>query len=255
MSMTVVGGCYHEICEHPSWRELRGSGGRAAIALSGADVELKTYYPSERLADLYPIEAFGVRVLPTSSETPVAFAYFHSLSDPAVSPAIDEIRKQAPIRAEGEVVLRFGLVEGGSIVEADRAIYDPQYSFQPMISQRNPDGQNTCVPGAGFCLSSLLRRPGFTLPAIPIFKQIQLAIRDPTSVCKIPLYENQNSCHMPAHPTPLEGRTRRHLRGAGCDGRGRCRTTACGARTAKACGPVPPTLGSTTGSRARWDGG
>jgi hypothetical protein len=135
MSMTVVGGCYHEICEHPFWRELRGSGGRAAIALSSVapDVELRTYYPNERLADLHGIEAFGVSVRPMSSETPVAFAYFHSLSDPVVSPAKGEIRKGAPIRAEGEVVLRFGLLEGSAIVEAARAIYDPQTAvgFEP----------------------------------------------------------------------------------------------------------------------------
>ena len=49
-----------------------------------------------------------------------------------------------------------------------------------------------------------------------------------------------------SHP---EGRTRRHYAGRGCGGRARCPTKACGARTAKACGPVPPTLGSTPGQK------
>jgi hypothetical protein len=126
--MIIAGGCYHEVCEHPRWRALFGSGGRAAFALSALapDLELKTYYPADRLADLYPIEASGVRVHASSSASPIAFAYFHALSDPVISPTPSQIAPHPPIRIEGDVVLRFGFLEGSAVVNADRAIYDPQ---------------------------------------------------------------------------------------------------------------------------------
>jgi hypothetical protein len=133
--MIITGGCYHEVCEHPRWRALFGSGGRAAFVLSGLipDLELKTYYPADRAADLYPIEGSGVRVFPSASASPIAFAYFHGLSDPVISPQPTQITANPPIRAEGDVVLRFGFLEGSAIVNADRAIYDPQSarSFDP----------------------------------------------------------------------------------------------------------------------------
>ena len=133
--MIVAGGCYHEVCEHPHWRALFGSGGRAAFALSALvpDLELKTYYPADRLADLYPIEASGVKVHASASASPIAFVYFHGLSDPVISPMPSQITPHPPIRAEGDVVLRFGFLEGSAVVNADRAIYDPQSaeSFEP----------------------------------------------------------------------------------------------------------------------------
>ena len=55
-------------------------------------------------------------------------------------------------------------------------------------------------------------------------------------------------------PPRSEGRTRRHGRRAGCDGRGLASSDeGCGRRTAKACGPDLPTLGSTL--RAQESGG
>jgi hypothetical protein len=126
--MKIAGDCYHEVCEHPRWRALFGSGGRAAFALSDLipDLELKTYYPADRIADLYPIEASGVKVNASACTSPIAFAYFHALSDPVISPTPSQIMSQPPIRVEGDVVLRFGFLEGSAIVNADRAIYDPQ---------------------------------------------------------------------------------------------------------------------------------
>jgi hypothetical protein len=128
VSMIIAGGCYHEVCEHPRWRAILGSGGRAAFGLSALipDLELKTYYPADRLADLYPIEASGVKVHAAASTSPIAFAYFHTLSDPVISPMPSQITPLPPVRAEGDVVLRFGFLEGSAVVNADRAIYDPQ---------------------------------------------------------------------------------------------------------------------------------
>ncbi|WP_074120488.1 hypothetical protein [Bradyrhizobium sp. AS23.2] len=133
--MIVAGGCYFELCEHPNWRALRGSGGRAAMALAGLSpgVALKTYYPPRRLSDLTSIETSGIEIVASASQTPIAFAYFHALSDPVMAPQSVEIAPNAPIHASGEAVLRFGLIEGTAVVSANRAVYDPQSArgFEP----------------------------------------------------------------------------------------------------------------------------
>jgi hypothetical protein len=133
--MIIAGGCYHEVCDHPYWRAILGSGGRAAVALGGlvSDVVLETYYPADRVADLYPIEVLGIQIHASATPSPIAFAYFHSLSDPVISPEPGRIGSNPPIKVEGDVVLRFGFLEGTAIVNAERAIYDPQSAarFEP----------------------------------------------------------------------------------------------------------------------------
>src|SRR3546814_19974745 len=59
----------------------------------------------------------------------VAFDYFHPLSTPGISPVPGRLEPLPPIHVEGEVVLRFGMLEGDAIVKADRAVYDPQSAF------------------------------------------------------------------------------------------------------------------------------
>lgn len=112
----------------PQWNALFGSGGRASAAVAGVAslVELYTYRPPERKGDLYPLEAMGVRTYSAPSESEYAFAYFHPLSNPVIAPRPNEIKAEAPLSVKGETVLRFGFLEGDAIVEADRAVYDPQ---------------------------------------------------------------------------------------------------------------------------------
>lgn len=123
----VAGGCYFEACEAPHWRALYGSGGRAAEALIGrAPVTLHTYFPKVREAELYPLVAAGIEIKSTDSESALAFAYFHPLSNPALAPERAAIRHNAAFRAEGEAVLRFGMLEGDAVVAGRRVVYDPQ---------------------------------------------------------------------------------------------------------------------------------
>jgi hypothetical protein len=137
--MLVVGGCYRESCESPRWSALFGSGGRAAAAISrlSASVELHTYFPADRRGDLYPIEAFGIQVHATPSKNEVAFAYFHPLSIPALAPKRSQIVQEPPLVVEGEVVLRFGFLEGDAIVQASRAVYDPQTALRRLSFREN----------------------------------------------------------------------------------------------------------------------
>ncbi len=133
-SITIAGGCYIETCEAPAWRGIFGSGGRAAAALAGlGPVRLCTYYPYDRAADLSSLEASGIQVERTDTSTPLAFAYFHPLSEPVLAPDRLSIPRNPPLSLEGDVVLRFGMLEGDAIVTGRRAVYDPQTvgDFEP----------------------------------------------------------------------------------------------------------------------------
>jgi nucleoside 2-deoxyribosyltransferase len=69
--------------------------------------------------------AFGLTSELTEIEQDYAFHYFHPLSDARLNeaPQIPE----PSLLAQGDVVLRFGFVEGDAIVTAGRAVYDPQH--------------------------------------------------------------------------------------------------------------------------------
>lgn len=74
---------------------------------------------------------------PAPAEQTISFEYMHSLSVPLIRPAPSLIRRNASFTATAEVVLRFGMMEGSAVVEADRCIYDPQSAFQPEPFEQN----------------------------------------------------------------------------------------------------------------------
>jgi hypothetical protein len=114
-----------------------GSGGRAASAVArlSLSVELHTYRPIGQEPDLYPIEALGVRLLVTPSQSEIAFAYFHPLSNPVIAP--NPIPPEPVLRAEGGTILRFGCLEGDAVVTGDTVIYDPQTIIGPRSFAQN----------------------------------------------------------------------------------------------------------------------
>jgi hypothetical protein len=126
VSMMVTGGCYTELCKMPDWEVVRGSGGRAAIALAqlGCVVELQTYYSSDHRQRLSGIEMAGVTVRIEKRIADIAFSYLHPLATPYIYPRF--IDKHALLEVASDEVLRFGFLEGDAKVSADTAVYDPQ---------------------------------------------------------------------------------------------------------------------------------
>jgi pfkB family carbohydrate kinase len=129
----IVGGLYRELCEIPAWNAEFGSGGRAAAALSrlAYGSTLHTYARDPNGSGVAALKAMGIRVQAMPSSVAVAFAYFHPLSRPYIEPPPNEIAKQPPIYVSGKTVLRFGFLEGDSVIQAERAIYDPQSATAP----------------------------------------------------------------------------------------------------------------------------
>ncbi|MGO7018496.1 PfkB family carbohydrate kinase [Rhizobium leguminosarum] len=124
--MFVAGGLYREVCETPFWDREFGSGVRAAAAISklSPGTKLYTYRSSHRGEAIDYLNHLGVEVISERRDTDIAFAYFHPLSNPLISPEIRPV--QPSLTVTGENVLRFGFLEGSAVVRAKRAIYDPQ---------------------------------------------------------------------------------------------------------------------------------
>lgn len=125
--MIIAGGCYRETCAHPAWRRLFGSGLRAAVALAklSPGTQLHTYVGRGWTNDLKASAVTsGFELIGTSSPKKIEFEYLHPLAKPLRYPP--EISQEKAIVCQGDVVLRFGMVEGDAVVRARRAIYDPQ---------------------------------------------------------------------------------------------------------------------------------
>lgn len=131
--MDIAGGIYRELCETPTWDAVFGSGGRAAAALAGVcpSVRLHTYVsPGPAAAAVEGLRRAGVRVETGPRKTDVVFSYLHPLSKPHLEPTRALIPQANPLRVRGKSVLRFGILEGDAIVEAERAVFDPQTARQ-----------------------------------------------------------------------------------------------------------------------------
>lgn len=127
--MIIAGGTYGERCYYPRWNQIYGSGLRSAIAL--ADVSpsstLYSYVPREWFADVEAtLSSFGIKGCLKRTTTPITFSYLHTFDRMEI--ATVEPTESALDVAEGDAVLRFGMVEGDSKVRGTRVIFDRQSS-------------------------------------------------------------------------------------------------------------------------------
>ena len=135
--MIVAGGVYYERCLTPSVLEMFGSGGRAAVALSGTNkVTLHTFFP-EHLQDevTFNMGSFGVQSVVHPSDAVVQFFYNFPLSMPRIAPV--PVPRAESANVAGDKVVRFGCIEGEMIVDAGIAIYDPQSGSNPQPFKAN----------------------------------------------------------------------------------------------------------------------
>ncbi|QHG88234.1 PfkB family carbohydrate kinase [Xanthomonas sp. NCPPB 1638] len=130
-AITVVGGVYRELCMHPRWDRFFGSGGRAASALATMDVPVELHtYVDHQAGESFAYEAALTGIDLHSIPIPVTpgFHYTHGLSVPVI---YGRHQENSPIRLRALNVLRFGMIEGDAIIQAERAVYDPQNAVDP----------------------------------------------------------------------------------------------------------------------------
>jgi nucleoside 2-deoxyribosyltransferase len=139
MKLDVVGGTYRERCKEGEWRQLFGSGLRAAAALQYAGkVTFHTYIPPAHQPLLESMAAtFGFDIAPSSSSHLIEFSYDHGLSTPLIFPPLDTVSPEQPLSVSGSHVLRFGMVDGDAIVSGDMVVYDPQSAYSPKAFHEN----------------------------------------------------------------------------------------------------------------------
>jgi len=131
--LTIVGGVYIERCIQPRWDAVYGSAGRAAEAVARlvpGQITLASYIADDtRRAAEFLASTASITLHATPSKHSVSFDYLHPLATPTIRPVPGRIIDHNPLRVSGEVVLRYGMLEGDAIVEARTAIYDPQSAF------------------------------------------------------------------------------------------------------------------------------
>ncbi|EKN3402644.1 nucleoside 2-deoxyribosyltransferase [Yersinia enterocolitica] len=131
-TITVTGGVYHEYCLHPGYKNLYGSAGRAASALSHLNVPVILHTYADESAELMLrerayFENFDVCTVKT--ERSVFFHYDQGLAEPKIYGIPDAPLPTHNISAEN--VLRYGMLEGTAVVDAEYAVYDPQNVSTP----------------------------------------------------------------------------------------------------------------------------
>lgn len=130
--MIVAGGCYRETCSSPPVDEIFGSGGRAALAVAAAQIDVEWhYYCPPHLWRMISRILSSPRIThrPHLSSEEVSFVYTHPLSRPNYFPS--DFGDNADIVIEGSSILRFGFMEGNAVVQGSKVVFDPQNSYEP----------------------------------------------------------------------------------------------------------------------------
>lgn len=115
----------------PAWREIYGSAGRAASAISsmGAQVDLHAYVDSNACDVLQSRGALeGFCVIPTSISRSITFEYHHGLGTPRI---YGPRSPRPPLVVAGDQIIRFGMLEGDAQVMGRQVVYDPQDANDP----------------------------------------------------------------------------------------------------------------------------
>lgn len=136
--MIVVGGVYREECIRPAWSRIFGSGGRAAAAVSllSPGTQLVAYACEQWVEDAeHSMAAFGVTAEFQPIPEDIAFHYLHPLSHAELTGAPQA--RYGSLQVAGDIVLRFGFVEGDARVDAKRVIFDPQNADEVLRFREN----------------------------------------------------------------------------------------------------------------------
>ena len=134
-TVSVVGGVYGEECAFPLRKQVFGSAGRAAAALSPHfdSVTLHTLLPEPVASRISPnFDAYGVDVVLHGGSQFISFDYLHCLADPQIHPKPSQIEQQPPFHVEGEIIVQFGMMECQPTVNAEICVYDPQSPSNPI---------------------------------------------------------------------------------------------------------------------------
>jgi hypothetical protein len=115
----------------PVWDDIYGSAGRAATAIArfGGDVALYAYVDSIGQTVMNArAELEGFKFNATIVQEGVTFEYIHGLASPDIR---WDSHASSSLQVSADKILRFGMIEGTAVVDADYAVFDPQNADDP----------------------------------------------------------------------------------------------------------------------------
>lgn len=126
--LDIIGGSYIENCIDPSYKDLFGSGLRAACALSNKNFEINFYSCiCERYKQNLELKSqtFGFNCCTYEISRTIEFDYYHPLSKPDLiyDPDLENINANLNSL---DNVLYYGMVEAKFKFEGNYVVYDPQ---------------------------------------------------------------------------------------------------------------------------------
>jgi nucleoside 2-deoxyribosyltransferase len=209
--ISIVGGTYYEFCISPEWKNLYGSGLRAAAALTDLckSVKLYTYVDESTLGQLCAMaDEFGVAVTPHISQKTVRFNYFHGLSVPVITPDLHAIAQQVSVEVRDDVIMRYGMLEGSAIVHGKKVVYDPQSAgeIEPFHANGSTAEQLAIVANMreGIKLTGRYDLPGIVEALFNDFGcDIAVIKRGSAGTCVITKDDRQNIQTIPAFKTEM----------------------------------------------------
>lgn len=138
--MIILGGTYIEKCFEPQWSEIYGSGLRAVQLIAEFDKTQKIKYVTCGDTNIQQ-HLNGVSLIYENLEyevidffTAISFIYDYPLRVPFINPRLDLYsQKDRILKAEGDNVLIYGMLEATFNVNADKVVYDPQSPINPQL--------------------------------------------------------------------------------------------------------------------------
>lgn len=137
MSLTVVGGTYREIDLDNTALNIYGSGLRCVKLLLENYEENVNYYTVGDKQTLKHLEMFknvyshfNYKMSP--SDVMLTFKYYFALDEPRIIPDPKALKSLRDFKVAGADVICFGMLDAEYKVNAERVVYDPQTSFNPI---------------------------------------------------------------------------------------------------------------------------
>jgi hypothetical protein len=150
--MIIAGGIYQETCRFPKWDRIFGSGLRAALAISqlSPGSELHSYVARDLERDVTAtLEWSRVKSSLVPSDVVFTFEYMHPFDlitiDPEDPEDPEDHKQNSTLTVNGDVVLRFGMMECDVRVTAQRAVYDPQSHYPTFFSDNNSKANDLVI--------------------------------------------------------------------------------------------------------------
>lgn len=204
--ITVVGGVYRERCMRPAWDDIYGSAGRAATAIArfGGQAELHACVDSSTqvIVDARA-GAEGFQFNATAAQAGVTFEYIHGLANPDIRRDTDVKSK---LQVSAEKVLRFGMIDGTAVIDAEYVVFDPQNADGPESFKDNGSEAKHLALVLNRHEASLLVRPSCELTAQEL--AIALAEQEKAEVVVIKMgplgalvYDNGDISTVPSYRT------------------------------------------------------